>query len=86
MRKELLRIKTSVEVMELLTEKELMEKSGYSAQQMLNFRNGRKTGKYEYPPILEEGKHFLKFGGGVAYTKSGVRVVMQRAQKNKPLN
>ena len=69
--------------MEFLSEKELMEKSGYTSQQLLNFRNGRKTGKYEYPPILEEGKHYMKFGGGVAYTKLGVSVVMQRARKNK---
>ncbi|NTU52269.1 MAG: hypothetical protein HGA97_00920 [Chlorobiaceae bacterium] len=68
-------------MVELLSEKELIEKSGYTSQQLLNFRNGRKAGKYEYPPILEEGKHFMKFGGGVAYTKLGVRVVMQRVQK-----
>ncbi len=68
---------------ELLSEKELIEKSGYSGQQLLNFRKGRKTGKYEYPPVLEEGMHYLKFGGGVAYTKLGVRVVMQRALKKK---
>lgn len=68
---------------ELLSEKELIEKSGYSGQQLLNFRKGRKTGKYEYPPVLEEGTHYLKFGGGVAYTKLGVRVVMLRAQKSK---
>lgn len=69
--------------MDLLSEKELIEKSGYSSQQLLNFRKGRKAGKYEYPPVLEEGEHFLKFGAGVAYTKAGVRVVMQRARKNK---
>ena len=64
-------------------ETEVIRLTGYTRQQLRNLRLGRKTGKYEYPPVLIEGKHWQKFGGAVAYTEAGLKKIRSRA-KDQP--
>jgi len=68
--------------MKIYTEKEVMEKTGYSKQTLRNLRNGRK-GKYDYPAQLEYGLHWRKFSGAVAFTVEGLEAIMLRAKKMK---
>ncbi|NTU67979.1 MAG: hypothetical protein HGB02_03760 [Chlorobiaceae bacterium] len=63
------------------TEDELAKLSGYTRKTLQNLRNGQKVGKYAYPSELTEGLHYAKYGGGVAYTEAGKRLVMERATK-----
>jgi hypothetical protein len=64
------------------TETEIMTLSGLSRQTLFNMRNGRKTGKYEYLPKLEDPEHYTIFGRTVMYTEAGKDTILMGVQKN----
>jgi hypothetical protein len=60
------------------TEAEIIKKTGYTPQMIRYLRNGRKAGKYKYDPVLFEGTHWKKFGGGVGYTEAALKLLKER--------
>lgn len=65
--------------MTYITEKEVSERYGVHRQTLREWRLGRKKGKYEYPPVLQEGTHWQHIGRAVVYTDEGVDAVKRRA-------
>ncbi|NTV60623.1 MAG: hypothetical protein HGA77_04870 [Chlorobiaceae bacterium] len=60
------------------SEDEIIAETGYTPQMLRYLRNGRKAGKYKYDPVLLEVMHWKKFGGGVGYTETALKLLKER--------